>query len=69
MHRIQLTHADGSVTFTRNQYDHQTADRLARACTQDPAITAAKAVPVAACDCRCAEEHEALCIRPYEAAA
>jgi hypothetical protein len=69
MYRIQLTHADSSITFTRTQYDHQTADRLAKCCTQDPAIKAAKAVPVAACDCRCEEEHQLLCILPYEAAA
>lgn len=69
MYRIQLTHADDSTTFTRTQFDHETADRLARVCTQDPAIKAAVAVPVATCDCRCEEEHQLLCLDPYNRAA
>lgn len=69
MYRIRLTHSDNAVTLTRTIYDHETADRLAKCCTQDPAIKAAAAVPVATCDCRCAEEHEALCLQPWEAAA
>lgn len=69
MYRIQLTHADDAVTFTRSTFDHEAADRLARVCTQDPAIKAAVAVPVATCDCRCEEEHQLLCIDPYDRAA
>lgn len=69
MYRIQLTHADNAVTFTRTQYDHETADRLARVCTQDPAIKAAVAVPVALCDCHSDQEHDQLCLTPWEAAA
>ena len=69
MYRIQLTHADNAVTFTRTQFDHQTADRLARQCTRDTSIKAAVAVPVATCDCRSAEEHELLCVLPWERAA
>lgn len=48
MYRIQLTHADDSTTLTRNAFDHETADRLARECRKDPAIKAAVAVPTAA---------------------
>lgn len=69
MYRIQLTHSDNAVTFSRAQFDHETADRLAKCCTQDPAIKAAKAVPVATCACRCEEEHQLLCLDPYNRAA
>jgi hypothetical protein len=69
MYRIQLTHADNAVTFTRTQYSHEVADRLAKQCTRDTSIKAAVAVPVAACDCRSEEEHELLCILPYNRAA
>jgi hypothetical protein len=69
MYRIKLTHSDNAISFTRTQFDHQTADRLARVCTNDPAIKAAVAVPVATCDCRCEEEHQLLCLNPYDRAA
>jgi hypothetical protein len=69
MYRIRLTHSDDAVTFTRARFDHETADRLAKCCSKDPAIKAAAAVPVAVCDCRSDDGHEQLGRTPWKAAA